>query len=187
MPYVRRVQTLARAAALAAALFIGADDAELCLASGLSLGAGGIGVFSLMSAAAAETAMTHHAPMIVQAGSSSYPGGSLTGLFQSGGWLGGFAAGLIGSGLLGLLFGRGLIGELGSIPSYFGLLFQLLLWGMLCRLIWTRWRGRDVGAPGVLSPRQLADPYLRSPGDLHGGRDADAGADSSEPHAAERR
>jgi hypothetical protein len=139
----------------------------------------------LVSAAAAETVVPDQSAASLQAGSSTYPGGSLTGLFQSGGWLGGFAAGFLGSGFLGLLFGRGLIGELGSIPSYFGLAFQLALLAMLCRLIWTRWRGGDGAGTGTLSPRQLAAPYLRSRDDLHAGRDLwSGGYDADEPDPA---
>lgn len=180
----RRVQTLARLAALIAALLIGGDEAELSLVDGLSSGARGTGALVLLvSAAAAETAGASQAR--AQAGPPVYPGGSLTGLFQSGGWLGGFAAGFLGSGLLGVLFGRGLVGELGSIPSYFGLAFQLVLLAMLCRLIWTRWRRGGAERGGALSPRQLADPYLRSRDDLHGGRDrSSSGYDGSEPDTA---
>jgi hypothetical protein len=176
VPFVHRVQTLARLAALTAALLIGGEEADFSLAEGVSFGASGAGAFMLLiSAAAAETAVTHHSSTSLQAGSPAYHGGSLSGLFQSGGWLGGFAAGFLGCGLLGLLFGRGLVGQLGSVPSYFGLAFQVALWAMLCRLIWTRWRGGDAVGAGVLSSRQLADPYLRSRDDLHGGRDLFAG------------
>jgi hypothetical protein len=169
------------------ALLIGGDDADLSLADGLSFGAGGTGALMLLSsAAAAETAVTRQSPTSLQAGLPGHPAGSLTGLFQSGGWLGGFAAGFLGSGLLGLLFGRGLVGELGSVPSYFGLAFQLALLAMLGRLIWTRWRGGDAGGAGTLSPRQLADPYLRSRDDLHGGRDLSSrGHDAIEPDTAQ--
>jgi predicted lipid-binding transport protein (Tim44 family) len=160
---------------MTAALLIGGEEADFSLAEGVGFGASGAGTFMLlMSAAAAETAVTHHSPMSLQAAAPAYHGGSLSGLFQSGGWLGGFAAGFLGCGLLGLLFGRGLVGQLGSIPSYFGLAFQVALWAMLCRLIWTRWRGGDAAGAGTLSPRQLADPYLRSRDDLHGGRDRSA-------------
>jgi hypothetical protein len=171
---------------MTAALLIGGDDADVSLAEGLSFGAGSAGAFMLLvSAATAETAVTSHSSMSLQAGAPAYHGGSLSGLFRSGGWLGGFAAGFLGCGLLGLLFGRGLIGQLGSMPSYFGLAFQLALWAMLCRLIWTRWRGGDAAGAGTLSPRQLADPYLRSRDDLHGGRDQSAsGYDADQPDTA---
>jgi len=141
------------------------------LARTLGYGAGGYGAFMhLVSAAtAAEAAVPIRVSFLAQDNTQVYPGGTLTGLFNSGGLVGEFAAGFLGSGVLGLLFGRGLIGELGSVPSYLGLAFQLALLGMLARLIWTRWHGGDAASAGALSPRQLADPYLRSRDDLHAG------------------
>jgi hypothetical protein len=68
--------------------------------------------------------------------------------------------------LLGILFGRGLFGDLGGTPSYLGLFVQLALLAMLCWLIWTRWRAGNAADLAALSPRQLADPYLRSRDDL---------------------
>lgn len=176
MSFTGRIQTVARLAVLAAVLLIKADDGDLRLTDGLSFGASGSGALLLLvSAAAAETAITRQAPMLAPAGPQPYPGGSLSGLFYSGGLLGGFAAGFLGSGLLGLLFGRGLFGELGSVPSFLGLACQLGLLAALCRLIWTRWRGGDAAGAAALSPRQLADPYLRSRDDMHGGGDPSAG------------
>jgi len=87
--------------------------------------------------------------------------GSLGGLFNRPG-IGGFAAGFLGAGVFGLLFGYGLFGELGGVTSYFGLLFQLALIAMLGRLIWSWWNGRNMPAFTGLTTRQLADPYLRS-------------------------
>lgn len=180
MSLFRWVQTITRLAALAAVLLIGADDADIRLVDGLGFGAGGSGAFmsfSFVSAAAAETAITRRAPMSAQAAPQAYPDGSLSGLFKSGGLLGGFAAGFIGSGVLGVLFGRGLFGELDGVASYFGLLCQLALLVLLCWLIWTRWRSADAAGVGARSPRQLADPYLRSRDELQVGSDASAGVE----------
>lgn len=91
----------------------------------------------------------------------SYPGGTLGDLFNRGDSIGGFAAGFLGAGLIGLLFGHGVIGELGSVASVLGLVFQLALIGMLGRLIWTWWRDDKTGLGADLSPRQLADAYGR--------------------------
>jgi hypothetical protein len=88
--------------------------------------------------------------------------GTLGELFNRPGLLGGFAAGFLGAGLLGLFFGQGLLGGLNTTASVLGLIFQLALLVMLCRLIWTWWTGRNQRAFTGLSPRQLADPYLRS-------------------------
>ncbi len=88
--------------------------------------------------------------------------GSLGGLFNRPGVLGGFASGFLGAGFLGLFFGHGLSGGLNGFAAYLGLAFQLALVAMLCRLIWTWWTGRNQPAFTGLSPRQLADPYLRT-------------------------
>jgi predicted lipid-binding transport protein (Tim44 family) len=169
---------------LTAALLMGAEDADARLADGLSFGSGESGavVSSFVMTDAAEAAMTRHVAMTAQVGPTPYPGGSLSGLFNRGGLLGGFAAGFLGSGLLGLLFGRGLFGELGGVTTYLGLVVQLALLALLGWLIWTRWRSGDAAGVGVRSPRQLADPYLRSRDDLHAGRDPSAGFE----HAMER-
>lgn len=167
---VRWIGTFTRLAALTAALLVGADDAEVRVVDGWGLFADSSTVRWLVPAAAAETVVTpqaQFAPMTAQAGSQTYPGGSLTGLFRGGGLIGGFAAGFLGSGVLGLLFGRGLFGELDGAASYCGLLCQLALLFTLCWLIWTRWYGGDAVEGLPRSPRQLADAYLRSRDDVH--------------------
>jgi hypothetical protein len=95
------------------------------------------------------------------AAQSASQGGSLGDLFNRRGVVGGFAAGFLGSGLLGLAFGRGMVGELTTVASFLGLVFQLTLIGMLARLIWTWWRIDNAAGFGGLSPRQLADAYGR--------------------------
>jgi hypothetical protein len=163
---LRWLQSVARLVALAAALLAGADDADARLAGGLNVDSPALVRTSLV---AAEGGSPHGGVNLAQASPS---GGSLSDLFHRGGLLGGFAAGFLGSGLLGLLFGRGLFGELGGVPSYLGLLFQLALVLMLCRLIWSRWHQVDLVGVAGLSPRQLADPYLRSRDDVHAGLDS---------------
>jgi hypothetical protein len=87
-------------------------------------------------------------------------GGSLGELFSRPGLVGGFAAGFLGAGVLGVLFGHGIYGELSGVASVLGLILQLALILMLGRLIWTWWRA-DTPAFADLSPRQLADAYGR--------------------------
>jgi len=99
-------------------------------------------------------------------GQTPYPGGSLGGLFNRPGLLAGFAAGFLGAGPLGLLFGHGLFGGLGGVPSFLGLSFQLALLVMLGRLIWTWWNGRNVPVFAGLSLRQQAEAYWHSRNEL---------------------
>lgn len=149
------------------ALLFGADDLDARVTDGLTAGGGS---HAFVAVAVAATAVTPAAP--ARATPPANSGGTLNGLFSHGGWLGGFAAGFLGSGVLGVLFGRGLIGGLGGVASYVGLSCQIVLLAMLCRLIWTLWRGGGTAGAAALSPRQLADPYLRSRDDLHTGLDS---------------
>ena len=96
----------------------------------------------------------------------AYPAGSLGDLISRPGMTGGFAAGFLGAGIFGLLFGHGVIGELSSVPSIFGLIFQFALLLALGWLIRAWWSAGKATAVAQLSPRQLADAY---------GRDRDAG------------
>ena len=88
--------------------------------------------------------------------------GSLGGLFNRPGLLGGFASGFLGAGFLGLFFGHGVFDGLNGVVACLGLAFQLALVAMLWRLIWMWWTGRKQPPFTGLSPRQLADPYLRT-------------------------
>ena len=157
---IRWVSYIARISALLA-LLVGADDLNVRPANAWNLDRA-IAFLSPVIGTAAEAAETvpHMSGQVTVPAS---PGGTLDALFTRGDWLGRFAAGFLGSGLLGLLFGRGIISGLSGMASYAGLLCQIVLLAMLCRLIWTLWRG-----PAALSPRQLAAPYLRSRDDLHG-------------------
>jgi hypothetical protein len=188
---VSSVGYLIRLAALAAAVLIGPDSAEAHAGESGSGGAALSAFTSLGSAATErserseknlgrEAASSVHRALAAQAGPETFSGGSLSGLFNRGGLLGGFAAGFLGCGLFGILFGRGLFGDLGGAPSYLGLFVQLGLLAILCWLIWTRWRGGDAADHTALSPRQLADPYLRSRDDLR----ARFSAPPDEAHAA---
>ena len=163
---LRWLQTVARLVALTAALLVGADDADARTAGGLNVASPAALIRTNLIAA--EGGVPHRATLA----QLSPAGGSLSDFFRRGGLLGGFAAGFLGSGLLGLLFGRGLFGGLGGVPSYLGLLFQLALVVMLVRLIWSRWHHVDFAGVAGLSPRQLADPYLRSRDDVHAGLDS---------------
>jgi len=168
------LRSLAAFAAMAVALLLWAEDADARLEGGPSLAKSSAG--TLLSPPVATPALAVIAANDrVTAG--SYPGGSLGGLFNRPGLLGGFAAGFLGSGVLGLLFGRGLVGELGSVASVIGLVFQLALIALLCRLIWTWWSGRNAPAFAGLTPRQLADPYLRSRHEFLPDIEAPPGAD----------
>ena len=121
------------------------------------------------------------------AAQSGYPAGSLGGLFSRPGLIGGFAAGFLGAGIFGLLFGHGLTGELSGVPSIFGLVFQFALLLAFGSLIWAWWRADKAAAVAQLSPRQLADAYerARNEGLPHVGAPVNGKADNKNSFADE--
>src|SRR5262249_43560283 len=60
------------------------------------------------------------------------------GFFGRSGFWGGLAAGFLGAGLFGLLFGHGFMGGLGGLVSFLGLVFQLGLIALIAMFVW-RW------------------------------------------------
>ncbi|MBH5370635.1 Tim44 domain-containing protein [Bradyrhizobium glycinis] len=65
------------------------------------------------------------------------------GLFgRAGGFMGGLAAGFLGAGLLGMLFGGGLFGGLGGLSSIIGLIIQIALVVLVVRLAMSWWQRR---------------------------------------------
>lgn len=93
--------------------------------------------------------------------SAAPTGGSLGGLFNRPGLVGGFSAGFLGAGVLGVIFGHGMTSELTGAASVFGLIFQLTLILMLARLFWSWWRVDRSAGFADMSPRELADAYGR--------------------------
>ncbi len=71
------------------------------------------------------------------------------GLFNrpGGGMLRGLAAGFLGAGLLGLLFGGGMFGGIGGLSSLFGLVLQIGLIVFMIRMAMSWWQRRQGTAP----------------------------------------
>jgi predicted lipid-binding transport protein (Tim44 family) len=63
---------------------------------------------------------------------------SAGGFFGRSGFWGGLAAGFLGAGLFGLLFGHGFMGGVGGAVSFLGLIFQLGLIALIAMFVW-RW------------------------------------------------
>jgi hypothetical protein len=128
-------------------------------------------------------AMSHaNAAMLPQAAQPT--GGSLGGLFNRPGVVGGFSAGFLGAGVLGLVFGHGLTSELTGAASVLGLIFQITLIVMLARLFWTSWRVEQSAALNDMSPRQLADAYGRLRNEAVPDIDGDPESELAEAEAA---
>jgi len=153
-------------AALAFALLTWGEEANARLEGDVSIRGRDVWAFISVPPLSDPTGTGVSLSRVAAAQVTPAPRGSLGGLFNRPGLIGGFAAGFLGSGLLGLLFGQGMLGGLGSVPSYLGLLLQLALIVLLLRLTWVWWSGRYAPAFAGLSPRQLADTYGHSRHDI---------------------
>src|SRR5262249_57882443 len=71
----------------------------------------------------------------------------------AGGLFGGIAAGFLGAGLFGLLFGQGFFGGMAGFASIIGLLFQIVLVVIIARLIFTWWQRRHASRPAYAAAR----------------------------------
>src|SRR4030081_3584965 len=68
------------------------------------------------------------------------------------GMLGGLAAGFLGAGLLGMLFGGGMFSGLGGLSSIFGLILQIGLIIIVVRLAMKWWQRRNASASAYAGP-----------------------------------
>jgi predicted lipid-binding transport protein (Tim44 family) len=82
--------------------------------------------------------------------------GAQGGFFNRPGFMGGLMAGFLGAGLLGLLFGNGLLGGLSGLAGFLGLLIQVVLVVVVARLLWAWWQRRQ--QPGYAT---AAGPSMR--------------------------
>jgi predicted lipid-binding transport protein (Tim44 family) len=64
-----------------------------------------------------------------------------------GGLFGGIAAGFLGAGLFGMLFGHGLFGGMAGFASILGLLLQVMLVVIVAQLIFAWWQRRNMPVP----------------------------------------
>src|SRR5690606_7923925 len=63
--------------------------------------------------------------------------------------LGGLAAGFLGAGLFGMLFGNGFLSGMGSFAGVLGLLLQIALVVIVARLAWNWWQRRNQPASAM--------------------------------------
>jgi predicted lipid-binding transport protein (Tim44 family) len=141
-------------------------DADARVGGGSSSGSRGSRTFS--APPATKTAPTQSAPMqrtITQpnqpgstVGAAPRPATSNSWFNRPGmGLLGGLAAGFLGAGLIGMLFGHGFMGGLGGFASMLGLLIQIGLIVIVARLAWAWWQRRN-------QPATASGPSLHSLG-----------------------
>jgi predicted lipid-binding transport protein (Tim44 family) len=96
------------------------------------------------------------------------------------GFFGGLMTGLLGAGLIGMLFGNGLLGGLGGFASILGLIIQIALVVIVARLLWSWWQRRQQPAPAFAGMPRDAHEQPRSALGGFGGLGA-APAPASEP------
>jgi predicted lipid-binding transport protein (Tim44 family) len=95
----------------------------------------------------------------------------------------GFAAGLIGAGLFGLLGGGSLFGGLNGIMGFLGLLLQVALIALVVRMIWGFFKSRQNPQTAAAGYERSAQPDLSRIG-MAGGAAAAPQAASYQPQAA---
>lgn len=106
------------------------------------------------TAAPIQRSMTQPAqPGAASAARPATPGG----FFNRPGLLGGLAAGFLGAGLFGMLFGHGLLGGLGGIASFLGLLLQVGIVALIAMFVWRWWQGRSQPAAALAGGPAMRD------------------------------
>jgi predicted lipid-binding transport protein (Tim44 family) len=161
MPGFRFRYVVGIAAVLTALAFV-ATAVDARPGGGFSGGSRGFRTFSAPpttrtapTAAPINRSMTQPAQPSTAAAAAARPAGAQSGgFFNRPGLLGGLAAGFIGAGLFGLLFGHGLFSNLGGLTSLLGLMLQIGLVVIVARLAWAWWQRRN-------EPALAGGPSLR--------------------------
>jgi predicted lipid-binding transport protein (Tim44 family) len=154
------VKTMAVVLTLAMPLTLAVSSADARVGGGSSSGSRGTRTFSAPpSTSTAPNAAQPFNRTMTQPGS---PGmnSATTGAASKGGFfnrpgmgmLGGLAAGFLGAGLLGMLFGGGMFSGLGGLSSIIGLLLQVGLIIIVVRLAMSWWQRRNQTASAYAGP-----------------------------------
>jgi predicted lipid-binding transport protein (Tim44 family) len=159
---------IALAAIATVVIFVAADQADARAGRGGSMGSRGASTFSAPRAtntaptAAPVQRSTTQQGTATTAGAAGAAGqAARPGLF-GGGMLGGLAAGFIGAGLFGMLFGHGFMGGMGGFASILGLLLQVGLVIIVARLAFAWWQRRN--APPVAAMQSAGPVPGAAPG-----------------------
>lgn len=167
------VRAIAVMLSLAVPLVIVISSADARIGGGGSSGSRGSRTFSAPPSTttapgtAAPMNRTFTQPGSPGMGAPAAAGAAKGGFFNRPGLLGGLAAGFLGAGLLGMLFGGGMFSGLGGLSSIFGLILQIGLIIIVVRLAMSWWQRRHApaaayaGAPDV-APAAAAQNSFRS-------------------------
>jgi len=129
--------------AIAMAFFLVSADAHARVGGGFSGGSRGSRTFAAPPATPTAPTAAPIERSITQPGNAAPIGqaGIRPDLF------GGLAAGFLGAGLFGLLFGHGLFGGMAGFASIIGLLLQVVLVVIVARLVFAWWQRRNMPTP----------------------------------------
>ena len=159
----RVVQSIAVVLSLALPLISTVPPAEARIGGGISSGSRGARTFSAPpSTSTSPGAAQPFNRTFTQPGSPGIGSATGGGFFNrpGGGMLRGLAAGFLGAGLFGMLFGGGLFGGVGGLSSLFGLIIQIGLIVFVVRMAMSWWQ------------RRTAPAYADGPGGGLGGASA---------------
>ena len=156
MNFSQRTRGIVRAIAvvlsLAVPLAMAISSADARIGGGGSSGSRGSRTFSAppSTTTAPGTAQpmnrTFTQPGSPGMGAPAAAGAAKGGFFNRPGLLGGLAAGFLGAGLLGMLFGGGMFSGLGGLSSIFGLILQIGLILIVVKLAMSWWQRRHTPA-----------------------------------------
>ena len=139
------VQAIAVILSLALPVMLAVSSADARIGGGFSSGSRGARTFSAppSTSTAPGTAQPFNRTFS-QPGSPGFGAPAGGGFFNRPGMglFGGLAAGFLGAGLLGMLFGCGMFGGLGGFSSILGLILQIFLIVMVVRLAMSWWQRR---------------------------------------------
>jgi predicted lipid-binding transport protein (Tim44 family) len=132
--------------AVVTAIVLVTADANARVGGGFSSGSRGMRTFSAPpSTPTAPTAAPIQRSMTQPSGAAPFGSASPRPSFFGGrGLFGSIAAGFLGAGLFGLLFGQGFFGGMAGFASIFGLLLQIALIVIVARLIFAWWQRRNM-------------------------------------------
>jgi predicted lipid-binding transport protein (Tim44 family) len=150
MKFTQRGRGIVRAIAvvlsLALPLMLAVSPADARIGGGISSGSRGMRTFSAPpSTSTAPSAAQPFNRTMTEPGSSGATGGGL--FSRPGGMFRGLAAGFLGAGLLGMLFGGGMFSGIGGLSSIFGLILQIGLIVIVVRMAMSWWQRRHAMDP----------------------------------------
>ena len=160
------IKAIAVALALALPATLAIPSADARVGGGFSSGSRGARTFSAPPSTNTAPSMTQPFNRTYSQpsnGMNSTAGGGLFnrggGMFgRSGGLLGGLAAGFLGAGLFGMLFGGGLFSGIGGFSSILGLLLQIALIVFAVRLAMSWWQRRQMPQHAYAGAGAAGDP-----------------------------